>query len=368
MLDQVNPRINSHFLKSLRQENTSYTPIWLMRQAGRYLPEYQSVRKKSGGFLALCKTPELACEVTIQPLRRFQLDAGIIFSDILTIPDAMGLGLEFIEGKGPIFQNPIRHANEINNLNYLELNHKLDYVFSAISLTRNEMPSDIPLIGFSGSPFTIACYMIEGKSSKEFLTTKKFLSTNSNIFTNLLEKLTVAITNYLLEQINRGVDVIQIFDTWGGILPETKFVKFSLEPITKITKSIKKKYPDIPIIIFTKTGDRWLEKITIDAKVEAISIDSTVDIGKAFTQINNRAAIQGNLDPNVLLANRKILLAETKNILQKVDRARSQAFEQNQRFGHIFNLGHGILPQAPPDNVKALVDYVHNFKINQNHI
>lgn len=361
---QNTPQYNSPFLKALRREEVPYTPIWLMRQAGRYLPEYNQTRKIAGNFLNLCKSPDLACEVTIQPLLRYALDAGIIFSDILTIPDAMDLGLKFLEGEGPNFDKPIRSEDDINKINVDGLNQKLEYVFSAIKLTRKQMPAKTPLIGFSGSPFTLACYMIEGHGSKDFATTKKFMFSSPILFTKLLDKLTLAVINYLDEQINSGADAVQIFDTWGGMLSTTDYLEFSLKPISKICALIKQKYPQTPIISFTKGGGLWLEDIAKNTCADALGLDWSVPIGKAFTRVNNAVTLQGNLDPLSLLSSPTNFLHYVNNILEDVNIARKNAQKQGQKFGHVFNLGHGITPQVPLENVSALVEAVHNYTIN----
>lgn len=352
---------NSNFIKALKRENVSQNPIWVMRQAGRYLPEYNATRKKAGSFLKLCKTPELACEVTLQPINRFGLDAAIIFSDILTVPDAMGLGLEFVEGEGPKFAHPISDIKAVEKIQVEGLNEKLNYVFAAIKLTRGELAPQIPLIGFTGSPFTLACYMIEGQGSRDFAKVKKLMFTEPTLMHSLLDKITQAVINYLIAQIESGADALQIFDTWGGMLAADDYQKFSLAYMAKITRAVRVKYPQTPLIIFTKGGGLWLESMAECA--DALGIDWSVPIDSAFSRVGQKVAIQGNLDPMALLAKPHDFIPMVNNILTKVQRAREIAQNNKQKFGFIFNLGHGITPQVEPDNVRALVEAVHNFKV-----
>lgn len=343
---------NDLLLKSIKKQNIDRTPIWLMRQAGRYLPEYQAVRKQAGDFLSLCKNPQLACEVTLQPLDRFDLDAAIIFSDILTIPDAMGCGLEFIEHEGPIFQFPIKNLQDIHKLHNVEPEEDLSYVMQAIELTQKELQGKVPLIGFSGSPWTIATYMVEGGTSKNFSCIKKLLYQDPQILHLLLEKLTITAIDYLNAQIRAGVNVVMIFDTWGGILSPHNYQNFSLQYMQKILSSLtlSSTGEKIPTILFTKNGGLWLDKIS-ESGCDVIGLDWTIDIGKARQEVGAKVALQGNLDPTVLYGKPEQITAEVKRILS--------AYGEGS--GHIFNLGHGILPDVPIENVTVLVNSVHEL-------
>lgn len=341
---------NDNFLRALDFQPVDRTPIWVMRQAGRYLPEYRKVREKAGDFMTLCKTPELACEVTLQPLRRFDLDASIIFSDILTIPDAMGLGLFFEEGEGPIFKNPIKNIHDIKNLPPLDPNLDLSYVMDAIRLTQKALGHKIPLLGFSGSPFTLATYMIEGRSSKQFSKIKQWLYQEPTCLHLLLEKLTQAVSDYLLAQIQAGVNAVMLFDTWGGILSTSAYFEFSLAYMAKIINNLKVK-TETPIIIFAKQASLWLEAIA-DTGCKAISLDWTIDIAQAKARLGNKVALQGNLDPCVLFASPEVIEKEAKKILTSL----------KGEPGYIFNLGHGILPETPPEHLQILIELVHSFK------
>ncbi|MFT3741919.1 MAG: uroporphyrinogen decarboxylase [Gammaproteobacteria bacterium] len=338
---------NDTFLKALRRELTPHTPIWLMRQAGRYLPEYRHLRQQAKDFLTLCKTPELACEITLQPLARFPLDAAIIFSDILTIPDAMGLGLKFIEQTGPHFERPLRSAQAVQALRKPDLND-LNYVFEAIQLTKQALADKVPLIGFSGSPWTLATYMVEGGSSKTFSIIKKWLFNDPNSLSQLLELLAETVTEYLLAQILAGADVVMLFDTWGGILAAQDYQTFSLHYMNQIVKNIQQQKPTVPIILFTKNGGQWLKQIA-ETGCDAIGLDWTTDIGLARAQVGQHVALQGNLDPAALYADPLHVQQQAKRILESY----------GNHPGHIFNLGHGIQPDTPVDHVAALVDFVH---------
>lgn len=340
---------NDRFLRAINFQPVDKLPIWIMRQAGRYLPEYRQVREEAGDFMTLCKTPELASEVTLQPLRRFDLDASIIFSDILTIPDALGLGLSFVEGEGPVFQSPITKISDIKNLPKLQPEADLGYVMEAIRLTQKAIDKKIPLLGFSGSPFTLATYMIEGGSSKQFTKIKQWLYQEPTYLHVLLEKLTEAVTDYLLAQAHAGVDAIMLFDTWGGILTTPTYLDFSLAYIKKIIASINEK-TDTPIIIYAKQANLWLEAIA-ESGCKAISLDWTINLSIARERLGNKVALQGNLDPCVLFASPKTIEKETQGILSQM----------GKNPGYIFNLGHGILPQTPPEHLAALIEIVHNY-------
>lgn len=343
---------NNNFLlvRALQRKIVPRTPVWLMRQAGRYLPEYRELRKRAGSFLNLCKTPELACEVTLQPLRRFPLDAAILFTDILTIPDAMGLGLNFAEGKGPYFDSPLKNNGEIEALLIPDPQEKLNYVLDTIKLVRKEIPNDLPLIGFAGSPWTLACYMLEGASSANFAKALHLLYEAPETMHNLLNKLTEAVNLYLAAQVEAGVNVVMIFDSWGGIHTKQNYEVFSLNYITKIVHLLKKNYPQVPTIIFTKGGGQWLNQMA-DTGTDAISLDWMTSLREARQVVGERIGLQGNLDPIVLKTNVHCI---RKHVLQVLD---SFGFGS----GHVFNLGHGITPDILPENVAALVDAVHEF-------
>ena len=341
---------NDTFIRALLRQPTDYTPIWLMRQAGRYLPEYKATRQRAGNFLNLCKSPNLACEVTIQPVDRFDLDAAILFSDILTIPDAMGLGLYFAENEGPKFEHPLQDEQQINNLQIADMD-KLAYVPTAVSEIKKALNNKIPLIGFSGSPFTLACYMVEGGGSKEFSKIKKMLYLRPNLLHKILQTLADSVVNYLNAQIESGVNAVMIFDTWGGTLTPTAYQEFSLNYMQYIIKNLT---PNIPSIIFTKGGGLWLENMA-NINCNAVGVDWTINIAEAKRRIGDKVAIQGNLDPSILLSNAKVVNIQAKKLLDDF-----YAVDNNAN-GHIFNLGHGISQFADPENVKELVQTVHNY-------
>lgn len=340
---------NDRLLKALNNEPVDRPPVWLMRQAGRYLPEYQATRQKAGSFMQLCQTPELACEVTLQPIDRFGFDAAILFSDILTIPDAMGLGLFFTEGEGPQFERPIRTLDAIKQLAIPDPHVELNYVIEAVQLIKRELQQKIPLIGFAGSPWTLASYMIEGKSSRDFILSKALLHSQPEAMQLLLDKLSDAVSLYLLAQIEAGADAVMLFDSWGGVLSTQSYLDFSLASMKKIIATLKQRAPETPIILFTKGGSLWLEQIK-QSGANGIGIDWTIDLAKARSIVGHELCLQGNLDPTILFTNPKTVEAAVKNILQ-----------QNQsNTGHIFNLGHGILPNTPIANVEALVNTIQN--------
>lgn len=341
---------NSLFMRAIAHQHVSRAPIWLMRQAGRYLPEYRETRLKAGDFLSLCRNKELACEVAMQPLRRYQLDAAILFSDILTIPDAMGLGLAFVNGEGPTFASPLRSREAIDALQLPDVNQELGYVMDAAQLIRQEMPQDMPLIGFSGSPWTLACYMIEGQSSKNFKHTISFMYQDPIAMHILLEKLAASVTQYLLQQIASGVNAVMLFDTWGGILSTHNYQQFSLEYMQKIVSNVKQLHSDIPVILFTKGGGQWLKQIA-KSGCDVVGLDWTSDLGVAKNVVGDKIALQGNLDPMVLLADRAAIEREVQQTL-------SSYFKDT---GLVFNLGHGLTPDIPPDNVQIMIDAVHEF-------
>ncbi|MDO8954680.1 MAG: uroporphyrinogen decarboxylase [Gammaproteobacteria bacterium] len=345
---------NDRFLKALRREPVDHTPIWIMRQAGRYLPEYRELRKKAGDFLSLCKNPELACEATMQPIRRFDLDAAILFSDILTIPDAMGLGLSFLEGEGPHFAKTIRSMADVKALPILDPNRDLGYVMQAVKTIKRELHNKVPLIGFSGSPWTLATYMIEGGSSKDFNQAKAMLYKAPEIMKALLTSLSQAVTDYLAAQIDAGVDVVMIFDTWGGLLTPECYREFSLHYMQQVVSTLKSRYPAIPIILFSKGCAHSLTEMA-DTGASALGIDWTTSIGKARKLVGNKVALQGNLDPSVLYAEPTKIRSEAARIIHEFGR----------HPGHIFNLGHGIHPGINPDHVATLIDEVHSVSSNE---
>ncbi|MDR3503412.1 MAG: uroporphyrinogen decarboxylase [Legionella sp.] len=340
----------SLFLRALRREPVERTPIWMMRQAGRYLPEYRQMRAQAGDFLSLCKNPELACEVTLQPLRRYAMDAAILFSDILTIPDAMGLGLYFAEGEGPCFQHPVRDLEAIKKLQVPETTDSLAYVMSAVRLIRKEMPQELPLIGFAGSPWTLACYMVEGQSTRDFKRILKLIYTESEAAHLLLQKLAVSVADYLGEQIKAGVNAVMLFDTWGGILTPENYQSFSLAYMQQIIQHLKANYPDVPVILFTKGGGQWLERM-LATGCDALGLDWTCDLSEARRRVGDKVALQGNLDPSVLLSSEKCIREQVQKVLASYGHGS----------GHVFNLGHGITPDVPPEHVAAMVEAVHEF-------
>ena len=343
---------NDRFLKALMREPVDVTPVWMMRQAGRYLPEYRATRKQAGNFMNLCQSPELACEVTLQPLRRYPFDAAILFSDILTIPDAMGQGLYFEEGEGPRFRKVIRSEADVEQLPEIKTENDLTYVTDAVALIRRELNGSVPLIGFSGSPWTLATYMIEGGGSKDFRVAKEFMYNNPEAMHLLLNKLADAVIDYLNSQITAGAQAVQIFDTWGGILTTTNYLDYSLAYMKKIVSNLinENEGRSVPIILFTKNGGLWLESIA-DSGADAVGLDWTIEIGKARERIGERCALQGNMDPSILYASPQAIHAEVGNILASFGNGN----------GHVFNLGHGITPEVNPDNVSAFVDAVHEL-------
>ena len=342
---------NDVFLCALLNEPTPYTPVWIMRQAGRYLPEYNQTRARAGSFLDLCKNPDFATEVTLQPLARFPLDAAILFSDILTIPDAMGLGLYFAEGEGPRFKHPLRDERDIRKLIAPDPATQLRYVLDAVKQIRQALADSVPLIGFSGSPFTLACYMIEGRGGPDFLETRKMLYERPELMRHLLEVNARAVTDYLNAQIEAGVQAVMIFDTWGGMLAGEAFHEFSLRYIERVCTQLRRERDGqkIPRIVFTKGGGLWLESLA-QSGADALGLDWTVDIGQARARVGDRVALQGNLDPAVLLASPEVIRREAGKILA--------AYGHGS--GHVFNLGHGISQFTPPENLAALVDAVHS--------
>jgi uroporphyrinogen decarboxylase len=348
---------NDNFLRALLQEPTDYTPVWLMRQAGRYLPEYRETRKRAGSFLQLCKSPALACEVTLQPLSRYQLDAAILFSDILTVPDAMGLGLYFTEGEGPKFERPLREEWAIRDLAVPDPYDHLRYVLDGVSEIRRALDNAVPLIGFSGSPFTLACYMVEGGSSSDYRHIKTMLYERPDLLHHILSVTADAVTAYLNAQIESGAQAVMIFDSWGGALSAAAYQEFSLHYMRRILAGlIKEKDGErIPSIVFTKGGGLWLESIA-DIGCDAVGLDWTVDLGEARRRVGSKVALQGNLDPSVLFASPARIAEETRKVLDSYGPGTT---------GHVFNLGHGISQFTPPEHVNALVDTVHDYSKKQ---
>ncbi len=343
---------NDRFLRALLRQPVDQTPIWIMRQAGRYLPEYRATRQKAGDFVTLCKTPELACEVTLQPLERFPLDAAILFSDILTIPDAMGLGLTLNEGIGPRFDRPVRTAEDIHAIGIPDPEDDLDYVMSAVRLIRKELDGRVPLIGFSGSPWTLATYMVEGSSSKDFRLTKSLMYQQPALMHELLDKVARSVSSYLNAQIANGAQAVMIFDTWGGSLTTRDYQSFSLNYMQQIVDGLNREVDGrrIPVTLFTKGGGQWLEMIA-DTGCDAVGLDWTTNIGDARQRIGDRVALQGNMEPSMLYASPERIREEAEWILK----------DFGPHPGHVFNLGHGVTPQVDPEHVAALVKAVHDI-------
>lgn len=340
------------FLRALRREPVDMTPIWIMRQAGRYLPEYRATRERAGSFLALAKTPELSCEVTLQPLARFELDAAILFSDILTIPDAMGLGLHFVDGEGPKLRHPLRSAADIAKLHVPDPETDLRYVMDAVRLIRRELNDRVPLIGFAGSPWTLACYMIEGAGSSNFSRAKALALDDPATMHRLLDTLARSVASYLAAQAAAGAQALMVFDTWGGLLAPAQFREFSLRWLADIVARLKAdpRAREVPVIVFSKGANSHLEALA-DTGCTALGLDWTIAIGDARARVGDRVALQGNLDPVVLAASPDAIRAEARVVLDSF----------GAHPGHIFNLGHGITPDIKPDHVAALVDAVHTF-------
>jgi len=347
--------INDTFLRALLREPTEYTPIWLMRQAGRYLPEYNATRERAGSFLGLAKNPDYATEVTLQPLERYPLDAAILFSDILTVPDAMGLGLSFAAGEGPRFARPVRDEADVARLAVPDIEATLGYVTDAVreirrALTDAQGRQRVPLIGFSGSPWTLACYMVEGAGSDDFRTVKSMLYSRPDLMHRILEINAQAVAAYLNAQIEAGAQAVMIFDTWGGALADGVFQRFSLHYTGEVVRRLRREHDGarVPVIAFTKGGGQWLEAIA-DAGVDAVGLDWTTDLSRARERLGDRVALQGNLDPTVLFAPPATIRAEARAVLERF----------GPHSGHIFNLGHGISQFTPPEHVAELVDEVH---------
>lgn len=343
---------NDRYLKALLREPVDMTPVWMMRQAGRYLPEYKATRAIAGDFMSLCRNADLACEVTLQPLRRYELDAAILFSDILTIPDAMGLGLSFGAGEGPKFARPVQSLADVNNLPIPDPEGELQYVMNAVRTIRRELKGEVPLIGFSGSPWTLATYMVEGGSSKAFTKIKKMLYAEPQILHKLLDKLADSVILYLNAQIKAGAQSVMVFDTWGGVLAHNDYKEFSLRYMHKIVDGLIRENEGrkVPVTLFTKGGGLWLDAIA-ETGCDAIGLDWTVDIADARKRVGDKVALQGNMDPSVLYATPERIEQEVKNILA--------GFGNGS--GHVFNLGHGIHLDVPVESPKVFVDAIHNY-------
>ncbi|TFW00612.1 uroporphyrinogen decarboxylase [Oxalobacteraceae bacterium OM1] len=352
MSTQFAPLQNDTFLRALLRQPTDYTPLWLMRQAGRYLPEYCATRKRAGSFLGLAKNPDFATEVTLQPLDRYALDAAILFSDILTVPDAMGLGLYFAEGEGPKFERPLRDEQAVKALRAPELG-ELQYVFDAVTQIRTALNGRVPLIGFSGSPWTLACYMVEGGGSDDFRTVKSMLYSRPDLMHHILKTNAEAVAAYLNAQIDAGAQAVMIFDTWGGALADGAYQAFSLSYMREVVQQLKREHngAKIPVIVFTKGGGLWLEEIA-DIGADAVGLDWTVNLGQARARVGHKVALQGNLDPNVLFAGPDAIRAEATRVLESFGKPEAGV-------GHVFNLGHGISQFTPPEAVSTLVETVH---------
>lgn len=343
---------NDRFLRALRREATDTTPVWVMRQAGRYLPEYRATRARAGSFMALAQNPELACEVTLQPLERFELDAAILFSDILTIPDAMGLGLSFAQGEGPQFAHPVRTKADIEKLTVPDMDGELRYVMDAVRLIRRELHGSVPLIGFSGSPWTLACYMVEGQGSRDFARLKGMCWNEPALAHRLLDTLAQAVTAYLIAQAEAGAQALMVFDTWGGLLGPAPFQEFSLRHMAQVVEALKA-HPasrDLPVILFSKGAGQHLSAMA-DTGCAALGVDWTIDLADARQAVAGRVALQGNLDPSILLADPEMIRRKVRSVLDSY----------GNHPGHVFNLGHGITPEVNPEHVKVLVDEVHAY-------
>jgi uroporphyrinogen decarboxylase len=343
---------NDVFLRALMRQPVSRTPVWIMRQAGRYLPEYREVRGQAGDFMSLCRNPELACEVTMQPLRRYKLDAAILFSDILTVPDAMGLGLHFIAGEGPKFKEPVQSVDAIRNLRVPDVEQKLSYVFEAVRTIRRELNGEVPLIGFAGSPFTVGTYMVEGGSSREFPTIKALAKESPDVLDHLMNIVAETTIEYLNGQIEAGAQAIQIFDTWGAALEGDDFRRFSMASMQKIIDGLtrEKDGQKIPVILFTKGAGPLLTDLA-ETGCDALGVDWTTDLATAREYVGDKVALQGNLDPATLRESPEVIRQGVADTLASYGKGP----------GHIFNLGHGITPDIDPDHLGALVDAVHEM-------
>ena len=344
---------NDVFLRAMKREPVPYTPLWLMRQAGRYLPEYRECRATAGSFMGLATNPEYACEVTLQPIRRFDLDASILFADILLIPDAMGLDLEFITGEGPKFAKPVDSEERVAEIREPDM-EKLRYVFDAVTLIRKELGGKVPLIGFAGSPWTVACYMVEGGSTREYRKIKTMMYQRPDLLKQILEITASATATYLNEQIKAGAQAVMIFDSWGGVLPDGLFQQFSLAYTQKVIDQLKRQHEgeDIPVIAFTKGGGLWIDEIA-NTGADAVGLDWTMSLARARQVTGDKVALQGNIDPMALFGTEASLRQEVRRVIDD--------FGHVGQGGHVFNLGHGINQFTNPEQVAVLVDEVHNY-------
>ncbi|WP_026330364.1 MULTISPECIES: uroporphyrinogen decarboxylase [Caldimonas] len=347
---------NDQFLRALLRQPTEHTPVWLMRQAGRYLPEYRATRERAGSFMGLATSPALATEVTLQPLDRYDLDAAILFSDILTVPDAMGLGLSFAQGEGPRFAHPVRDEAAVAKLAVPDM-ARLQYVFDAVREIRRALAGRVPLIGFSGSPWTLACYMVEGAGSDDYRQVKSLMYRRPDLMHRILAVNADAVAAYLNAQIEAGAQAVMIFDSWGGVLADGAFQTFSLAYTRRVLEQLVRERDGrvVPRIVFTKGGGLWLEEIA-DLPAEAVGLDWTVNLAQARRRVGDRVALQGNLDPSVLFAEPAQIEAE---VIRTLDSFGPPQTPDGRWGGHVFNLGHGISPHTPPEHVQVLVDTVH---------
>lgn len=346
---------NDRFLRALLRQPVDVTPVWMMRQAGRYLPEYRASRERAGDFMGLCTNPDMACEVTLQPLERYPLDAAILFSDILTIPDAMGLGLYFETGEGPKFKKPVRTEADIKALQVIKPEQDLPYVLNAVKTIRRELNGRVPLIGFSGSPWTLATYMIEGGSSRDFRRAKEMLYNRPELMHQLLDVLAKSVIAYLNGQIKAGAQAVQIFDTWGGALSHAAYQEFSLRYMQQIVSGLIREHEGrrVPVILFTKGGGQWLEQLA-NSGADCLGLDWTTDIGVARARVGKQVSLQGNMDPTILYASPDRIRAEVDAILDAYGKGP----------GHVFNLGHGITPEVNPEHAGAFIRAVHELSSN----
>jgi uroporphyrinogen decarboxylase len=356
------PLLNDTFLRACLRQPTDYTPVWLMRQAGRYLPEYKATRARAGSFMGLATNPQYATDVTLQPLDRYALDAAILFSDILTVPDAMGLGLSFAEGEGPRFAHPLRDEAAVARLAVPDMG-KLSYVFDAVTSIRKALAGRVPLIGFSGSPWTLACYMVEGGGSDDYRQVKTLMYARPDLMQRILDINAQAVAAYLNAQIDAGAQAVMIFDSWGGVLADGAFQRFSLHYTRQVVKGLKREQEGqrVPCIVFTKGGGPWLQQIA-DCGADVVGLDWTVNLGSARASVGDRVALQGNLDPNVLFAPPEVVREQA---IAALDSFGAPQRADGRWDGHVFNLGHGISQHTPPDHVAALVDTVHSHSRQQ---
>lgn len=346
--------INDCFLRALKREKTDFTPVWLMRQAGRYLPEYCETRARAGSFMGLAMNPDYATEVTLQPIDRYGLDAAILFSDILTVPDAMGLGLHFVAGEGPVFDHPVQSEEAVAKLYVPESDKELRYVMDAVTSIRKALNNRVPLIGFSGSPFTLACYMIEGRGSRDFRTVKTMMYQRPDLLERVLDVNAKAVATYLNAQIAAGAQAVQIFDTWGGMLADGDFQRFSLRYTRQVLDSLVRENEGevVPSIVFTKGGGEWLSEIAASG-CNAVGLGWTVNMTRARRVVEDKVALQGNMDPLALFGPEETIRAEARKVMD--------GFGMIGNGGHVFNLGHGINQFTPIENVQILVDEVHEY-------